>query len=38
MDVGPMRLCFCRDPDGNFVELQQITDPASEMILRSILG
>jgi lactoylglutathione lyase/glyoxylase I family protein len=38
MDVGPMRLCFCRDPDGNLVELQQITDPASEMILRSILG
>ncbi|OJY28367.1 MAG: hypothetical protein BGP11_12170 [Rhodobacterales bacterium 65-51] len=37
-DVGPMRLCFCRDPDGNFVELQQITDPASDMVLRSVQG
>jgi len=35
-DVGPMRLCFCRDPDGNFVELQQITDPASDMMLRAV--
>lgn len=32
-DVGPMRVCFCRDPDGNHVELQQITDPASGMML-----
>ena len=38
LDVGPMRLCFCRDPDGNFVELQQITDPASDMTLRSVQG
>lgn len=38
MDVGPMRLCFCRDPDGNFVELQQITDPASEMMLGPLPG
>ena len=36
LDVGPMLLCFCRDPDGNFVELQQITDPASDMVLRSV--
>ncbi len=36
LDVGPMRLCFCRDPDGNFVELQQITDPASDIVLRSV--
>ena len=35
-DVGPMRLCFCRDPDGNLVELQQITDAASDMMLRSV--
>lgn len=33
VDVGPMRLCYCRDPDGNFVELQQITDPASDLVL-----
>jgi len=33
VDVGPMRLCYCRDPDGNFVELQQITDPASDLML-----
>lgn len=33
IDVGPMRLCYCRDPDGNFVELQQITDPTSGMVL-----
>ncbi|WP_417268179.1 VOC family protein [Celeribacter baekdonensis] len=26
IDVGPMRVCYCQDPDGNFVELQQITD------------
>lgn len=38
MDVGPMRLCFCRDPDGNLVELQQITDPASDMVLWSVQG
>jgi len=36
LDVGPMRTCFCRDPDGNFVELQQIIDPASEMVLRTV--
>ena len=33
VDVGPMRIAFCRDPDGNFVELQQITDPASLLAL-----
>lgn len=33
VDVGPMRVCYCRDPDGNFVELQQITDPGSDMML-----
>lgn len=33
INVGPMRLCYCQDPDGNFVELQQITDPASGMSL-----
>ena len=38
LDVGPMRLCFCRDPDGNFVELQQITDPHSDMVPRSVQG
>ncbi|MET3794269.1 VOC family protein [Aquamicrobium terrae] len=38
VDVGPMRLCYCRDPDGNFVELQQITDPASDLVLRAALG
>ncbi|SDF78352.1 Catechol 2,3-dioxygenase [Celeribacter baekdonensis] len=31
IDVGPMRLCYCQDPDGNFVELQEITDPSSGM-------
>jgi catechol 2,3-dioxygenase-like lactoylglutathione lyase family enzyme len=31
--VGPMRLCYCQDPDGNFVELQQITDRGSAMVL-----
>lgn len=38
IDVGPMRLCYCRDPDGNFVELQQITDPASDLMLRAVAG
>jgi lactoylglutathione lyase/glyoxylase I family protein len=38
LDVGPMRLCFCRDPDGNFVELQQITDPDSDIVLKSVQG
>jgi len=33
MDVGPMRIAYCRDPDGNFVELQQITDPSSDLVL-----
>ena len=33
VDVGPMRLCYCRDPDGNFVELQQITDPGGVLAL-----
>lgn len=33
-DVGPMRIAYCRDPDGNHVELQQITDPASVLALR----
>lgn len=37
-DVGPMRVCYCRDPDGNFVELQQITDPSSEMVLPATAG
>ena len=32
-DVGPMRVCYCQDPDGNFVELQQITDPESGLEL-----
>ncbi|MFB8342232.1 VOC family protein [Brucella cytisi] len=36
VDVGPMRLCYCRDPDGNFIELQQITDPASALVLRTL--
>lgn len=31
--VGPMCLCYCQDPDGNFVELQEITDPGSDMVL-----
>lgn len=35
IDVGPMRLCYCRDPDGNLVELQQITDPDSDIVLRA---
>jgi catechol 2,3-dioxygenase-like lactoylglutathione lyase family enzyme len=35
IDVGPMRVAYCRDPDGNVVELQQITDPASPMALRA---
>ncbi len=38
VDVGPMRLCYCRDPDGNFVELQQITDPDSDLVLRAVAG
>lgn len=38
IDVGPMRLCYCRDPDGNFVELQQITDPASNLALTTAQG
>ena len=33
VDVGPMRIAYCRDPDGNFVELQQITDPHSVLAL-----
>ncbi|NUH67274.1 VOC family protein [Sulfitobacter sp. S0837] len=33
IDVGPMRVCYCQDPDGNFVELQQITDPQSGLCL-----
>lgn len=37
-DVGPMRICYCRDPDGNFVELQQITDASSVMVLPSVTG
>lgn len=36
IDVGPMRVCYCRDPDGNFVELQQITDPASDLVLPGV--
>ncbi|MRX51619.1 glyoxalase/bleomycin resistance/dioxygenase family protein [Paracoccus sp. S-4012] len=38
IDVGPMRLCYCRDPDGNFVELQQITDPQSDLVLTSVVN
>lgn len=38
VDVGPMRLCYCRDPDGNFVELQQITEPGSDLALRKSSG
>lgn len=38
IDVGPMRLCYCRDPDGNFVELQQITDPDCALVLPSVKG
>jgi catechol 2,3-dioxygenase-like lactoylglutathione lyase family enzyme len=38
IDVGPMRVCYCRDPDGNFVELQQITDPSSDLVLTSVAG
>ena len=37
-DVGPMRIAYCRDPDGNFVELQQITDPASDLVLEAVYG
>lgn len=33
VDVGPMRLAYCRDPDGNFVEIQEITDPSSDLML-----
>lgn len=33
IDAGPMRVAYCRDPDGNFVELQQITDPDSALVL-----
>lgn len=33
-DVGPMRIAYCRDPDGNHVELQQITDPTSVLSLK----
>lgn len=33
IEVGPMRVCYCQDPDGNFVELQQITDPDSGLAL-----
>lgn len=33
-DVGPMRIAYCRDPDGNFVELQQITDATSPLVLK----
>ncbi len=33
-DVGPMRIAYCRDPDGNFVELQQITQPDSPLVLK----
>lgn len=38
LDVGPMRVCYCRDPDGNFVELQQITDVTSGMALATVAG
>jgi catechol 2,3-dioxygenase-like lactoylglutathione lyase family enzyme len=34
VDVGPMRITYCRDPDGNFIELQQITDPESVLALK----
>lgn len=37
IDVGPMRIAYCRDPDGNFVELQQIIDATSELALRSVV-
>lgn len=33
VSVGPMRVCDCWDPDGNFVELPQITDLASDILL-----
>jgi len=33
IDVGPMRIAYCRDPDGNFVEIQEITDPSSDLNL-----
>lgn len=34
VDAGPMRIAFCQDPDGNFIEIQQITDATSELSLR----
>ncbi|AVW91993.1 VOC family protein [Celeribacter baekdonensis] len=33
LDAGPTRVVFCQDPDGNFVELQQVTNPASGLKL-----
>lgn len=33
VDAGPTRIAFCQDPDGNFIEIQQITEPSSPLRL-----